>query len=725
MPTTLTYDEAVANAAAKLNNNLPSGVPRVPHGYVCVGYGTRDLLDIKRRLGICFFPYAWEGGHRLGWSGGNWMGNSAHYLYVVEYSLFSTHVREFAKDFELELELEPEPELEPLYGPERMTLRVGGVYLTREGLVNTIVVGDNDSFETTDGRSFDRYGNYYAHLEDGRDLVEEVPDPVPRIGIAIEEGSYYASRCGYYINGPMVILPDDSLAQCVSSGRVFSIDGFFIKNNSYTTHGNDLVSIEPSIPVGFQFSTLNSKQFKSETSLLEGYTGWRYLGTHVTKGYTHPWMYVSASNVYGSVKRGGQSMDGMVGHYFEMIPELPQDDSVASRKARASDKAYGKFWAARAEYCHPDVSYSVVSASRFLNNTVNSQARCRTDAGIVCVSASSDPSVAAVLQFDPSTRLFTQCQMTWGKVHAGVFASSDDDSRRDFVHQLDNALNQSRVSLEWSTIDNTYCTPMYGWSNDNDDDDPDPVTGSCMEKFCDNGGNGYAVFDIYQILESRGFLKMIKIFLSGNYLGRAVCWKSDKDNAWIMDRVYCRNERGEIPRDVVAELAKFAASNGIVARFSKCVVNDLPCVSPRDISCSGLTGHSYYPYLDSYAGVNHSGLCADTSDCQVVCDHADGAPEEEEETFEVINRSGWYPRSVVTWSDYHDEYVHDDDATHVAGHGYVHEDFVVTDYRGNQILSDESVELGPDEDGYAHRDDEDLIEVHIGNSRRTFHAIRA
>lgn len=720
MPT-LTYDEAVAKAAAKLNNNLPSGVPRVPHGYVCVGYGTRELLEIRCRLHIPSFPYAWEGGDRTSWNSGSWMGNSEHYLYAVEYSLFSTHVREFVKDFALE----HEPELEPLYGPERMTLRVGGVYLTREGLVTSIVAGDNVSFEAADGRAFDRYGSYYTHREDDRDLVEEIPNPVPRIGIAIEEGSYYVSRCGYYINGPMKLLPDNSLAQCVSSGRVFSIDGFFIKNDSYTTHGNDLVSIDPSIPVGLQFSTLNPKQFKNETSSLEGYTGWRYLGTHVTKGYTHPWMYVSASNVYGSVKRTGQSMDGMAGHYFEMIPELPQDDSIESRKARASDKAYGKFWAARAEYCHPDVSYSAVFATQFLNDTVNTQARRRTDAGIVCVSASSDPSVAAVLQFDPSTRLFTQCQMTWGKVHAGVVASSDDDSRRDFVHQLDNALNQSRVSLEWSTIDNTYCTPMYGWSNDDgDDDDPTPITGSCMEKFCDNDGNGFEVFGIYQILESRGFLKMIKIFLSGNYLGRAVCWKSDSDNAWIMDRVYCRNERGEIPRDVVAELAKFAASNGIVARFSKCVVNDLPLVSPRDILCSGLTGHSYYPYLDSYAGVNQSGLCADTSDCQVVCDNADGEPEEEE-TLEVINRSGWYSRDVVTWSNYHDEYVHDDDVAHVDGHGYVHEDYTVTDYRGNYILRDESVGLGPDEDEYAHRDDEDLIEVHIGNSRCTFYAIRA
>ena len=73
MPTTVTHDQAVANAAAKLNNNLPSGVPRVPHGYVCVGYGTRDLLDSKRRLDIHSFPYAWEGGERSDWSFGSWI----------------------------------------------------------------------------------------------------------------------------------------------------------------------------------------------------------------------------------------------------------------------------------------------------------------------------------------------------------------------------------------------------------------------------------------------------------------------------------------------------------------------------------------------------------------------------------------------------------------------------------------------------------------------------
>jgi hypothetical protein len=728
MPTTLTYDEAVAAAAAKLNSNLPAGVPPVPNGYVCVGYGTQELMDIRDSLNLSDFPYAWEGGENRDWCYGTWRGNASHYLYAVDCSVFRQHVRAFVKDFEQGLEPEPEPEPEsepePLYGPERMTLRVGGVYLNRDGHTQSVVGRNGDSYETAEGRTFTPHGFYYAHSIDERDLVEEVPNPVSRIGITIEEGRYYTSRDGYYLNGPMTAYPPDSCMRCETSGRLFSNDGFHVRNDCYTTHDYDLVKIEPTIPIRFELSKLNSKVFKSETSLLDGYTGWRYLGTHVTKGYTHPWMYVSISNVYGSIKSNGQSMDGMLGHYFEMIPELPQDDSIESRKARASDKAYGKFWAARAEYCHPDVSYGSVSSSQFLNDTINRIARHRTDAGIVCVSASSDPSIATVLQFDPSTRLFTQCQMTWGKVHAGVIDGSDDDSRRDFVHKLDSSLNQSRVSLEWSTVEDTYCTPMYGWNDNDDDDDPSAVTGSCMEKFCNNDGNGHDVFSIYQILEGNGFLKMIKIFLLDKYLGRAICWKSARDNAWIMDRVYCRQERGEIPRDVIAKLAEFAAANGIVARFSKCTVNDLPCVSPRDISCSGLTGHSYYPYLDTYAGVSSSGLCVDSSDCQVVCDNADGEPEEEGNC-EVVNRRGWYPVSAASWSEFHDAYVHDDDLASVDGHGYVHEDYVVEDYRGNTILRDEAIGLGPDEDEYAHQDDEDLIEVHVGNSRTTFHAIRA
>jgi hypothetical protein len=122
--------------------------------------------------------------------------------------------------------------------------------------------------------------------------------------------------------------------------------------------------------------------------------------------------------------------------------------------------------------------------------------------------------------------------------------------------------------------------------------------------------------------------------------------------------------------------------------------------------------------------VSSSGLCVDKSDCQVVCDSADGEPEEEENC-EVVNRRGWYPVSEATWSEFHDAYVHDDDLASVDGHGYVHEEYVVEDYRGNTILRDEAVTLGPDEDEYAHQDDSDLIEVHFGNSRTTFHAIRA
>jgi len=715
MPNETTTNADAVSIAAQLNTNLPEGVPPVPVGFVCVGRGSAKLDALRSTTGIGRYPYAWQDGQHSEWSDSGWSGNAEFFLYAVTFD----HFKEWLHVY-----------VEGVAAPEReqMTLRVGGVYRRRDGGIVEIAHYDKTAstypYRTCSNSDYMPDGRYYNSTnEHPQDIVEEVIDPEPRVGITLVEGCYYQSRDkDGRIYGPLATIPNDGGFTCLTTHRDWDAHGFFIRVSLYETHNCDLTQEEVGVPIGMQLTGLNTGSFKSMVSLHHGYTGWRYLGTRVTKKFDHPWVYHGSSNTYGSVKCDDQALDGASGHYFEMIPELPQDDSIESRKARASDKAYGKFWLARATAVNKDILYNEVALVEYLNNNVNTVARRRTDAGVICVSMSSDPTMGLVLQYDPATGLYKECTMTWGKIHSAVFADSTDESRRDFVHKLDTIRNESRVTLEWSTVRDTYCTPMAGWDED-EGTDADAITGSCMEKFCNDDGSGHAVFDVYKVLERKGFLQMIKIYLSGDYVGRAICWKSGSDNAWIMDRAYCRSERGVIPRDVVAELSKFAASNGIVARFSKCGVHDLPEVYPKDIECSGLEGFEYYPYFDSYRGVSSYGVMADRDDCSIVCDNADGEPQEEQH--EVYGRRGSYLMDEIEWSSHHDEYVHNDDVVFVSGIGAVHCDDTVEDYRGNSILREDSVALGPDEDEYAHKDDDDLIEVHFGNSRSTVYAIRA
>jgi hypothetical protein len=451
----------------------------------------------------------------------------------------------------------------------------------------------------------------------------------------------------------------------------------------------------------------------------EGFTGWRYLGSRVNKWFKYPWVYFNTNGSWGVIKSSGQKLDGSPGHYFEMIPESPSGDSIPERKLTASNKAYDKYWAANCGSSNAKSSIGMVAVTEFLNREANSKVDWTVD-GVVHMSW-HDETTANVLTYDAETNTYKTSAMTWGRAHAAFFGeSSTDESRRQFLKDLDMAMNQSRVRVEWSTVDDTYCTPMAGWR------EGCSVTGSCMEKFCDNDGNGHEVFNLYVRLESKGFLQMIKIYIAGGYVGRAICWKGNSDNGWTMDRVYCRDERGVIPPDVIDELAKFAVAENILSRFEKCAVHSLPLVYPQTITCDGLDSFSYYPYLDTYDSVGSRGLYADGCG-RIKCDDADGDPigNGESDEVEVYGRNDYYDRDDCTWSGYHGAFLHDDDVTNVDGHGAVHCDETVEDYRGNYILQCDSVELGNDSGSYAADDDDDLVQVHFGNRRRTVYAIRA
>ena len=707
MPTTTTHTEAAARAAAELNAAaIADGLPFIPTELVCLGRGSAALEGRASHLhgGI---PYAHTGQQ---WEEGWWNGNARDYFYAVPMDVFVEHFYD-----EPVSEPEPEPVLESEPQPRRFDIRVGAIFQLVNGEYREVTgiesadypVRTNDYAQyTLDGYFIDK------NMPSDRDFLREVTEPIDRGIVPIEEGKCYITRGGA-LTSPM--RPSGVEFHC--NIGCYDSDGTY-SNGSRLPSNYDIVkeaNLFENYEVFDQFARVDMIHQRIPAHA-EGYIGWRYLGRFVTKLYNHPWVYLNSSGDFGGIKSNDQALDGARGHYFEMIPEPCKGDGIDERKRRASDKAYGKFWSAYAKATHDD-DFKREALVDFINDHINSVARHRQDNGVICAAA-VDVTSAVVLQYDRTTQLFTQCPMTWGKVHAAVIAGSDDDSRREFIRQIDATQNASRVTVEWSTVDDTYCTPMHGWSENRS------VTGSCMEKFCDDGDAGHAVFEIYNILERNGHLQMIKIYICGDYVGRAICWRSGTDNSWLMDRVYCRVERGEIPPDVVTELAEFAAREGIVGRFNKCCVDALPFCHPSFITCSGLMDHEYYPYLDTYSGVSSRGLHCDGSEA-ITCDDADGHPNGEDE-HEPYGRNDYYPESDLVWSSHHDAWLHEDDAVNVSGVGYVHHDDTVEDYNGNMILSRDSVALGPDEDdGYAASDDDDLVEVHLGNRHRTFYAIRA
>jgi hypothetical protein len=290
---------------------------------------------------------------------------------------------------------------------------------------------------------------------------------------------------------------------------------------------------------------------------------------------------------------------------------------------------------------------------------------------------------------------------TWAKIFTMLMKErgheASDEDRRNFLVKVDAAIKDHGLSIVWSTVDDTYCTPMHGWSNSDDS-----VTGSCMEKFCDgNYGAGHDVFDVYFRLERLGHLRMLKIFNKGNYVGRAICWKPDlANNGWTMDRVYCKTERGAIPNHVKNALAEFANREGIFSRTPKCGVPSLTETYLSDIECSGLDDYDNYPYFDTYEGVSETGVHMDSSDCSRVCKDADGGYDEVEGAV-PYNHDTRYSFSYLQWSSRYDEYVHQDDA--------------VETYNGEVIHTDDAVELGEESGVYAHEDD--VVSVRIPDRR--------
>jgi hypothetical protein len=456
---------------------------------------------------------------------------------------------------------------------------------------------------------------------------------------------------------------------------------------------------------GFNLDEYQLVKFHNSDTSLSG--SWLHMGTKVTAPFIAPWCYLNSSGSLGSVKTD-YDMQGRVGDYFMLLPDIVTDStsSIEERRHAASNKALVTYWSSRAAMSaesknHPEHGRPMRDVIHSIEDLFVREFPALgfvKDMPIVHATYEDD-SLARYLYRDGD--YLKQGTTTWAKLFTMLMKERGrdvtDEDRRVFLVKVDAAIKDHGFTVEWSTVGDTYCEPMHGWS-----DRHDSVTGSCMEKFCnDDYGAGHSVFDVYFKLESRGHLKMIKIRSKGKYIGRAICWKPILDNnGWTMDRVYCVTERGEIPKNVVAALAEFANEEGIFTRTDKCCVKSLPYTHLGDISCSRLDDYDNYPYFDTYEGVSDWGVHMDSSSCTKQCKDPDGGYDDVDYEC-AYGRDGRYPMDELRWSERYDEHVH-------------HEDVVET-YNDEVIHTDDSVELGNGSGVYAHEDD--VVSVRIPDSR--------
>ena len=422
--------------------------------------------------------------------------------------------------------------------------------------------------------------------------------------------------------------------------------------------------------------------------LPDGYTSWLYLGKAVHKKYKAPWVYrATLSTTWGVIKSNNQTLSGCDGEYLEAIPAPCIGDplTVDDMKLNASERDYARWWTHRSASARQHQA-----VQRFLDNTIGTTASIRA-------TYYSDTE-ALVLTKDT----YYRCQtMRYARAFSLANSTTVDAELRDFTRQLDTVISGApNVGVSWSTVNNTYCTPMAGYDMD-ESDEPESITGSCMEKFCDENYDdiGHDVFDVYFRLERLGHLKMIRIKIDDEYVGRAICWKPDlSQNTWIMDRIYCRMDRGCMPDEVITSVEEFAAANSITRRFHKCRAHALRSITPSRFNVAGLSEFEYYPFFDSYAGVSSRGVEDDAGYCSIVCDspsggyssgndddHADENSDDDDENYippvwsppaevrvNVFARGDTYPVPHTTYSEYHSTYVHNDDAVELYDGRVVH-----------------------------------------------------
>jgi len=584
-----------------------------------------------------------------------------------------------------------------------LTLENGMCYMRRNGTVsgrmwryaNTSTHGSQSEFyDEAYNTTYAANGSYRRGSTDSIDLVSLAdPQPAAPTTLPCEEGKVYIDILGRTV-GPLTKQEDGTWAtDCYpevryqESGIPVSTDHMGCMLVGYASEHETQRRLRIHSVRGAYYIVNGLKL--GLPSAPEGFDGWYILGRAVTGSHTKPWIYLNTQDNWGSIKFGAVKSGerGVYAEAYKLPPANPT--TVTERKEAASYKAYDKFWSRYGNECETGSLF--MSVYKFLN-----------DRGIPDAIHFNDEE-ALVLTHENG---YYKCeQIRYGKLWQRTNPDGTDDQRRDFTNALDRVIKGvSNVEIEWSSVEDTYCTPMAGWESDED-----TVTGSCMEKFCNDDDCGHAVFQIYKDVERNGNLKMIRILIDGDYVGRTICWKPTADhNGWIMDRVYCRAERGSIPNGVFMALAAFAAENDILGRTAKCKVNKLPEVALADIALSGATDYDFYPYFDTYSGVRYDRIVMNNA--SITCDCADGNSQEERGPRHVpMGHSGDYPEEDLSWSDREDEWIHEDDA--------------VTTWDGEIIHSDNSVELGYNSGEYAHADDCTEVMIYVNGSRRTVYGV--
>jgi hypothetical protein len=672
----------------------------------------------------------------------------------------SFHTRSCILDLDLVEEVklpEPEPEApEPeALEPERvsLTLRLGGVYRTRDGrLTGRLVARVSDVYPFSDPLSSCAYtprGRYYSHTAlDDRDLVEEVDQPP-----TLREGGYYLSRGGEVV-GPI------RRRNLLSTTYPWTCDQFTYKDNGkFDSSDRDdeadlvaevdapVVTPIPFAPQIGQFWRLRNGQIalarnnggrdyplcatvvrggdvfvetftrmgrvtpqrESKRDMVEqlpdggdycampevpaGYSEWYPMGctglTAHLPTMVEPWCVDLGVDQPFAALTQPPSNTYLTYPLFIALPIKVDENDPTSLKRAASIKACAKFIKHHSDgtASHPLVTELVDS---LLGNS---------DVVGACYKSDSE---AYVLRLKDG--IHTMCTMRYAKVFKLLRSDATDEDVRKFTRRMDSAISgKPDITIEWSTVDDTYCTPMEGWVRHG------TVSGSCMERFCDGNDE---VFELYHILERAGHLQMIKILIDDEYVGRSICWKRPKCDEWIMDRVYCRESRGSIPPEVFESLLAFAQGNSITKRSYACRTKGIETTDLHDIYMSGLDELDNYPYMDSYEGVSSSGLMTCEGDCSILCNQTDGTGENQEDNTVEVYGGGYYDRDECTWSSYYDEWVHDED--------------VQEDYLGNVLHCDDVVELGEGTGIYARICD--TIEVKLPDGRggfTEFHALEA
>ena len=591
--------------------------------------------------------------------------------------------------------------------PPAFTLENGMCYVRRDGSISGRVWryldvanhgGQSEFYDEKSATTYAADGSYRRGGVDSMDLVS-IADPQPAAPVAVpcEEGKVYRDVRGRVI-GPLTKNEDDTWFCSRSLGVRYQESGIPVSTD-YMAHTLVGYASEQETQRRLKIHSVRGT-FYVESGLKlglpdapEGFDGWYVLGRAVTGSHTQPWVYLNTQDNWGSVKFGvcKSGERGVYAEAYKLPPANPT--TVAERKEAASYKAYDKFWSHYGNRC--DVPSLFMDVYKFLASS-----------GITDAIYYSEEE-ALVLTHENG---YYKCeQIRYGKLWQRVNPDGTDDQRRAFTNALDRVIKGvSNVEIEWSTVSGTYCTPMAGW-DDSEGIDADPITGSCMEKFCNDDDCGHAVFEIYEDLECNGNLSMIKIRIDGDYCGRAICWKPDSSyNGWVMDRVYCRADRGEISQGVYDALAEFAAAEGILGRTSKCRVHALPEVALNSIALSKATSYEYYPYFDTYEGVRSGEvvMCGASIECNC---HEGNHRGDREDMHVPYERDDEYPESELHWSGHYDDWIHQDDATYT--------------YDGNYIHNDDAVELGYGSGEYAHVDDCTEVMIYVNGTRRSVYGV--